>query len=129
MSGTGAYVLSVLSPQMVYAMTEWPRMRAVALKMGFSVRAWRSPWVAEEEWRAAVGRAGWSGEVMDAVEAVPVTCRAWVGRPNHFPFSLVVSGGRVHAWPIWGVLPDEAWGASLDCRRRALAGEREGCGP
>lgn len=119
-------LLSVLSPRMVYSMTEWPRMRLAAEAEGLVVLAWRSPAVPEAEWRSAVARAGW---VRDASEPVPDACMVWLGRPNHFPYSQVVRQGVVHPWPIWGVLPDAAWVESLRCRRDALVFASQGCQP
>ena len=101
-------------------------MQAAAEAEGFVVMAWRSPLVPQAEWRSAVAQAGWA---RDFSELVPTVCMAWLGRPNHFPYSLVIAQGRVHPWPIWGVLPDAAWVDSLQCRRVALASTGQGCEP
>lgn len=122
-------LLVVLSSRMVYSVTEWPRMRSVALDEGFAVVTWRSPAESEEEWQAAVRVAGWPDAEAGQVRPVPPACAAWLGRPNHFPFSRIFEGGRVHPWPIWGVLSDRAWQASLRCRRDALIRQSQGCGP
>ena len=127
--GEQPVLLTVLSPRMVSSISEWPRMKSVARTLGLAVVAWRSPWVSEAEWRASVERAGWPADEAGAIDAVPLPCRAWVGHPNHFPYSVIVEGGRTHPWPIWGVLPDPAWVASLGCRRQALQGGGGGCGP
>lgn len=119
-------LLSVLSPRMVYSMTEWPRMRLAAEAEGFVVVAWRSPAVPDAEWRSAVTQAAWT---RDASEPVPDACIAWLGRPNHFPYSRVIGSGGIHPWPIWGVLPDVAWVESLRCRRDALVSDAQGCKP
>lgn len=119
-------LLSVLSPRMVYSMTEWPRMQATAEAEGFEVIAWRSPLVPEAEWRSAVRQAGWA---RDASRPVPAACMAWLGRPNHFPYSRVIGTEGMHPWPIWGVLPEAAWVESLRCRRDALAAAGLGCAP
>lgn len=111
-------LLSVLSPRMVYSMTEWPRMRAAAEAAGFVVMTWRSPLVSDAEWGSAVARAAW---VDDHSVPVPGACVHWLGRPNHFPYSRVVVRDEFHPWPIWGVLPDAAWIESLRCRAEALA--------
>lgn len=124
LGGQGVAVVVVLSPRMVYSMTEWPRMRRAALDDGFGVRVWRSPEVGEAEWQWAVHKAGWSDEDASGVVQVPAACADWLGRPNHFPFSVVVdAGGRV-SWPIWGVMPDAAWRESLRWRRDTLTGVR-----
>lgn len=119
-------LLSVLSPRMVYSMTEWPRMRLAAEADGFAVVAWRLPAVPDAEWRAAVKRAAWSWDVS---EPVPDACMDWLGRPNHFPYSWVIGPGGIHPWPIWGVLPDAAWVESLRCRRDGLVSPDQGCKP
>ncbi len=126
-SGHVALVV-VLSPKMVYSMTEWPRMRAAALDEGFDVVAWRSPALPEREWQGAVVKAQWSASDIARVARTPAVCSTWLGMPNHFPYSVVVERGLVHPSPIWGVLPDAAWIESLRLRRRdvALAGERSG---
>lgn len=111
----------VLSPKMVYSVTEWPRMRAAAVQGGFDVVAWRSPALPEREWRDAMVRARWSAADIAGVSTAPPECSQWLGRPNHFPYSLVVAHGRVHPSPIWGVLPDGVWVDSLQRRRRELA--------
>jgi hypothetical protein len=114
-------LVAVLSPRMVYSMTEWRRMRALAIAHGFEVVAWRSPTLAEGEWQSATAKAGWSVAEASMVGSVPLACLAWIGSPNHFPYSQVLNGNRVHAWPVWGVLPDAAWVESLRLRQRALA--------
>lgn len=101
-------------------------MRTGAEAEGLAVVSWRSPLVPKAEWRSAVVQAGWA---RDWSEPVPTVCRNWLGRPNHFPYSLVIADGRVHPWPIWGVLPDAAWVESLRCRRSALEATGRGCGP
>ena len=110
----------VLSPHMVYSMTEWPRMQAVAEAEGFRVIAWWSPQVSAQEAVQAAERASWPMAVVSRVSAVPLECTDWVGAPNHFPYSRVLWQGRTHAWPIWGVLPDLPWIESLQWRVRAL---------
>lgn len=114
-------VISVLSPRMVYSLTEWPRLRRLAMNDGLRVIAWRSPEIGEAEWRAALDKAGWTTEDVAAVAQVPVACAAWVGRPDHFPYTWVAAPGGAVAWPIAGVLPDAAWLTSLRLRRVMLA--------
>jgi hypothetical protein len=111
----------VLSPRMVYSMTEWPRMRAAAVSEGFGVVAWRSPALPEREWQDAVAKVRWSASDIARVSATPTACSSWLGQPNHFPYSVVIERGRVHPSPIWGVLPNPAWIESLQLRRRHLA--------
>lgn len=121
LDGKGDAVIAVLSPRMVYSLTEWPRLRRLAMNDGLRVIAWRSSEIGETEWRAALDRAGWTAEEADAVAQVPVACAAWVARPNHFPYTWVVAPGGAVSWPIAGVLPDAAWLASLRLRRGMLA--------
>ncbi len=123
----GPVLVSVLSPQMVYSMNEWPRMRAVAQAQGYGVVAWWSPRVSEQEASEAAARAGWPLAVLRQTSVVPEDCRGWVGEPNHFPYTRVLRQGRTHAWPIWGVLPDHRWIESLQLRVRAL--ETAGAAP
>lgn len=113
-------LVSVLSPQMVYSMTEWPRMRAAAEKQGLRVVAWWSPQVSEQEAAEAAARAGWPRALLRRTATVPEECIEWVGMPNHFPYMRVRLHGRTHAWPIWGVMPDRQWIESLQWRVRAL---------
>jgi hypothetical protein len=117
---SGPVLVSVLSPRMVYSMTEWPRMRAAAETLGFGVVAWWSPQVSEQEATEAAARAGWPMTVLSRTSVVPEECTAWVGVPNHFPYTRVRLQGRTHAWPIWGVLPDQRWLESLQRRVRVL---------
>lgn len=119
-------VVAVLSPRMVYSMTEWPRMRSEAVAQGFDVVAWRTPAVPEREWQEAANRAGWSDPEIVSVPPMPANCVQWFGQPNHFPFSTVVDRGRAHAWPVWGVLPDGAWAESLHVRLKGLESGRGG---
>lgn len=119
-------VVAVLSPRMVYSMTEWPRMRATALSEGFGVVAWWSPDLTGNEGAAAAEKAGWTTSDMANVTQVPSECVASVGRPNHYPFSVVLDRWKVHDWPIWGVMPDQAWVDSLHWRLFALRRPVEG---
>lgn len=123
-----AALVAVLSPRMVYSMTEWPRMRAAAVNDGFEVVAWRLPAVPGPEWRDAAARARWSTSDTANVSETPAACEAWLARPNHFPYSLVIEHGRVHPSPIWGVLPDAAWVESLRLRRTAQVSPEKGAG-
>lgn len=113
-------VVMTISPRMVYSMLEWPRMRAVALAAGFEVVTWAAPGVSSQEWAQAVEAARWTPSQSALISEAPAACAAWLQRPNHFPFSAVVLDGRVHGWPIWGVLSDEAWVASLEMRLTSL---------
>jgi hypothetical protein len=121
-------LLVVLSPKMVYSMTEWPRMRAAAVSDGFDVVTWRLPTLPEQEWRDAVVKAQWPASDIASVAVAPKECGPWLGQPNHFPYSLVVERGHVHPSPIWGVLPDAAWVDSLQQRRRELKWVGKGAG-
>lgn len=119
--GRVALVVVVLSPRMVYSMTEWPRMREAAVSEGFDVVAWRSPAVPEWEWQDAVVKLRWPASEIDAISTPPTICTTWLGQPNHFPYSVVIERGRAHPSPIWGVLPDAVWVESLRLRRRDAA--------
>ena len=106
----------LISPRMVYSMLEWPRMRSVALAAGFDVVTWKAPGVSANEWSEAVQAARWTLSQSALISDAPAACATWLQRLNHFPVSSVVEGDQVHDWPIWGVLSDEAWAASLALR-------------
>lgn len=105
---------------MVYSVTEWPRMRAAAEADGFGVVAWWSSDLTEDENAAAARRAGWPVAETSRVHRVPAECAAWLGLPNHYPYTRVLDRGRLHGWPIWGVMPSQAWLDSLRWRLHAL---------
>lgn len=106
-----ATLLMVLSPRMVYALKEWPRMQAVAQAAGFRVLALRDPRVPLDEWQAAVQTLG----LHDAatLPPIPLPMAARCGLLNHMPSSLLVRCQRAHPWPVLGVMPDKAWRAVL----------------
>jgi hypothetical protein len=114
-------VVMVISPRMVYSMGEWPRMRGLAEAAGFQVVTWRSPDLLPGEWAQAVQTLSWSPSMRDAIEEVPPACAPVLGTVNHFPYSVVIAHNRIHSWPIWGVLSDEAWATSLAHRLNALS--------
>jgi len=95
-------------------------MRAVAMAAGFDVVTWTASGVSAQEWAQAVGAARWTPSQSALIGDAPAACAAWLQGPNHFPFSAVVLDGRVHRWPVWGVLSDEAWVAALELRLTAL---------
>lgn len=112
-------VVAVISPRMVYSMTEWPRMRAAARQAGWRVVTVKAPGLREEEWQGAFVSAGGTS-ISDGVRAMPTACETeWRGL-NHFPYSVVALEGRSHPWPIWGVLPDQEWVESLSFRLKRL---------
>jgi hypothetical protein len=113
-------LIMVISPRMVYSMLEWPRMRMLAQGAGFQVVTWRVQGLLPTEWDRAVHAALWPADLRDLAAEIPSVCSVALGRMNHFPYSRVTAHGLLHAWPIWGVLPDEAWLASLEFRREAL---------
>ena len=112
-------LLTVLSPRMVYALLEWPRMRDAAIAEGFQVVATRDPRVPDAEWRAAVQAAGL--HELAAVPSIDAEAAARCGLLNHFPSSLVIRCGRTHPWPILGVMPERAWRSVLAQRRESLS--------
>lgn len=122
-------LVTVLSPRMVYSVTEWPRMRTAAEAEGFDAVAWWASDLADDEGAAAAELAGWSVHEMARVAQVPAECGESVGRPNHYPYSRVLDRGRLHAWPIWGVMPNQAWVDSLRWRLHALRQPMEGLLP
>ena len=118
-------VLMVLSPRMVYALREWPRMQRTAERAGFAVCSLRDPRVGESEWRAAANAAGRS-EALDLplLDTAMLRASAIPGLLNHSPASLVQFDGRLHPWPILGVMPDAAWIAVLQDRLDRLRASR-----
>ncbi|GAB4209985.1 MAG: hypothetical protein Fur0019_17480 [Tibeticola sp.] len=102
-----AQLFVVLSPRMVYALREWPRLSDQAQAAGFDVHGVRDPRVPEAEWRAAVASAR-----LPELAAWPAASLAgWSGAQvrNHWPIAWVRWQARRHPWPILGVMPDAAW--------------------
>lgn len=102
-----AQLVVVLSPRMVYALREWPRLRDQAQAAGFDVRGLRDPRVPEAEWQSAVMAAG-----LPELATWPVpSLSSWPGTHvrNHWPMAWVRWQGCTHPWPILGVMPDAAW--------------------
>lgn len=93
-------------------------MAAMAHQDGWRVQAFRDPGVPDDEWLAATElgdlRSWRTLPVMDLVAGQ--AC----GMLNHAPTALVARCGRVHPWPIWGVMPDAAWRHVLASRRADL---------
>lgn len=100
-------LLAVLSPRMVYALKEWPRMAAVARAQGFRLHVLRDARVPLQEWHEAV-RAADLPDLRD-IEALDEAAAAACQLANHWPAVLVMGCGQVHPWPVLGVMPDEAW--------------------
>ena len=111
-------VVVVLSPRMPYALQEWPRMHAVAKKLGLRVVPLRAPGVSTEEWRDAVMVKGMRSLL--GISAVDEPFAERRGLLNHTPAALVGRCGVVHAWPILGVMPDVAWVSVIRSRLAAL---------
>lgn len=102
-----AQLLVVLSPRMVYALREWPRLRNQAQAAGFDVHGVRDPQVPEAEWQSAVTAAG----LFELAAWPPARLDDWPGIQvrNHWPMAWVRWQGRTHPWPILGVMPDVSW--------------------
>ena len=111
-------LLVVLSPRMPYALQEWPRMRDAAAADGFQVTAGRDPRVPLAEWEAALVASGRAD--LATAPAVDAEAAARCGLFNHFPSALVGRCGRVHPWPILGVMPGAAWHEILRQRRESM---------
>ena len=108
----------VLSPRMPYALKEWRRMEAAARQAGFRVMAFRDPRVPDAEWQDAVMAANLP-ELRDVPVVALAAARA-CGVLNHAPATVVARCGRVHPWPILGVMPDQAWLHLLKARSAGL---------
>lgn len=111
---------------MVYSVIEWPRMRSAAEAEGFEALVWWASDLTGDEVAAAAEMAGWSDHEMARVAPVPAECAGVVGRANHYPYSRVLDRGTLHAWPIWGVMPNPAWLDSLRWRLHSLRQSMEG---
>ena len=108
---------------MPYALREWPRMASVARRAGFELAVFRDPRVPLAEWQAAVqdlNRDDWR-DVPALDMHLAQTCQLL----NHAPAAVLSRCGNVHAWPVWGVMPDAAWLHVLNARRVDL--ERMPC--
>ena len=109
---------AILSPRTPYALKEWPRMASAAQRAGWHVVAFRDPRVPDAEWQAATATDDlqpWRGMLpMDL--SVAQACRML----NHAPTVVLSRCGRVHPWPVWGVMPDAAWAHVLAARRADL---------
>lgn len=113
-------VVMLLSPRMVYTLLEWTRMRQAAEALGYRVLGWKDPRVPEAEWRAALASPSATTTDPDALLAMPAQCDSlWRGM-NHSPMGFVLSGAHLHPWPVWGVMPEEAWSEALRFRLLAL---------
>jgi len=111
-------VLMVLSPRMVYALREWPRMRQAAQDAGFRVLAARDPRVPLAEWWAGIRAAG--QPELAFMETVDEHMAVKLGALNHTPASLVARCGQWHPWPVLGVMPDVTWVSVLRAREAQL---------
>lgn len=109
----------LLSPRMPYALQEWARMRGLALTAGFEVAAYRDPRVPQAEWQAAVARAA-GADSLGALPPLDLQRARACDLLNHSPTAVVAHCGRVHAWPVRGVMPDEAWRHVLAARLASL---------
>lgn len=118
LSPPGASVLMLLSPRMPWALPEWRRMAATARAAGLQVITLRDARVPLAEWRAATAAARLP-ELADVPALASAAAQA-CGLLNHAPTSLVAGCGRVHPWPVWGVMPDAAWRHVLQARRQQL---------
>lgn len=118
LSPPGASVLMLMSPRMPWALPEWRRMAATARAAGLQVITLRDARVPLAEWRAATAAARLP-ELADVPPLASAAAQA-CGLLNHAPTSLVAGCGRVHPWPVWGVMPDAAWRHVLQARRQQL---------
>jgi len=113
-------VIMLLSPRMVYTLLEWSRMRQVAEALGYRVLSWKDPRVPDAEWQAALVSSASTMTDPDALHAMPIGCQSLWRGVNHSPMSFVLLGAHLHPWPVWGVMPDEAWRETLEFRLLAL---------
>lgn len=116
------WAVALLSPRMVYSLLGWPRMQREAEALGFQVQAWRDPRVPAAEWRAALGAEMLSDWRTISLETLPAECLAHWLPIDHLPLARVVWREQVHMWPIWGVMPPDAWRATLLNRLQTLQG-------
>ncbi|MDR2129054.1 MAG: hypothetical protein LBP52_08320 [Burkholderiaceae bacterium] len=114
-------IVMVLSPRMVYALQEWPRMKAAARAAGFDVTGVRDPQTPAGEW-AQLGRVTF---LTDLALIAPMSAAlqadfARHGALNHMPSTLVYWCGKPHPWPVLGVMPDKPWINALQARATQL---------
>lgn len=104
-------VLAMISTRMGYSVTEWARLRDQADAAGFRVLLWRDPLDSTD------------AQAVPGTSTVSAGCLPVWGVINHYPFVRVALGNHVHAWPVWGVMPDHAWRETLLQRLRGLQDE------
>ena len=122
-SDTRPLVVAVLSPRMVYSLLEWPSMAQEAERLGFRVLAWRDPRVPEEEWRLTLASEVYLKVGAPNPSPMPADCLRQWAPIDHLPLVRVLLDGRLHRWPIWGVMTRDAWRASLLNRLETLKRE------
>lgn len=93
-------------------------MKKAAEDAGFQVTGLRDLRVPLAEWNQAV-------QVSDELElmqmpAVDEEQVAAFGGLNHIPTSVVTRCGKMHPWPILGVMPNVAWLEVLHARAAQL---------
>jgi len=113
-------LVMLLSPRMVYSLLDGARLRQTAEALGYQVLSWKDPRVPESEWRAALASPASTTTDPDALLAMPARCQSLWRNVNHSPTSFVLLGSQIHPWPVWGVMPDEAWREALLFRLLAL---------
>ena len=111
-------VWALLSPRMPYALQEWQRMKTVARDAGFEVMSFRDPRVPRAEWGAASTSMGLQD--LHDVPPMPVETAQRCQMLNHAPTVMLTRCGRVHPWPVRGVMTDDAWRHVLASRRADL---------
>ncbi|AOW12981.1 hypothetical protein LPB72_18595 [Hydrogenophaga crassostreae] len=110
----------VLSPRMANSLLEWPRMQREASDSGFRVQAWLDSRTPDAEWLAVLASPPMQDWQVQRPYRPPAGCLTGWSAINHFPYVRVFLGKHLHAWPIWGVMPGEAWQAVLGDRLDTL---------
>lgn len=95
-------------------------MQREAERLGFRVVAWRDPRVPDAEWQSALASPALAVWDVPFPHALPEPCWAQWMPIDHVPLTRIVWQASVHPWPIWGVMTNGAWRASLGHRLRML---------
>jgi hypothetical protein len=125
MSDKRTALIYVWSPRMVYSVTEFTRMRALAEKRKMEFVPVLDPLVDVSEARAAIKKAGIDFKIRSANNLREPSSIAMYKRMNsvdlymrnatlHFPTVFLVANGKMHSHRIVGVMTNDGMNASLD---------------
>ncbi len=124
-AGKKTAMIYVWSPRMVYSVTEFPRMRALAEKRKMEFVPVLDPLVSIKEARAAMKKAGIDVKVKMTIAQREPSSVALYKRLNsvelymrngtlHFPTVFLTANGKVHSRRVIGVMTNDGMNESLD---------------